>query len=95
MYEVVWDLSLFLSEAEYELQHWRALLGCAYLGVITMIMIIITTTATILLIIMIIKLEFEHHHWQASTSLEPHVRDLDSKEEVDSFQRACRNSKGW
>ena len=27
MYEVVWDLSLLLSEAEYELQHWRALLG--------------------------------------------------------------------
>ena len=53
-----------------------------------MIMIIITTTATISLIIMIIKLESERHHWQASTSLEAHVRDLDSKEEVDSFQRA-------
>ena len=60
-----------------------------------MIMIIITTTATIFLIIMIIKLESESHHWQASTSLEAHVPDLDSKEEVDSFQRACRNSNGW
>ena len=60
----------------------------AYLGVITMIMIIITTTATISLIIMIIKLECErHYYWQASTSLEAHVRGLDSKEEVDSFQR--------
>ena len=27
MYEVVGDLSLLLSEAEYELQHWLALLG--------------------------------------------------------------------
>ena len=55
------------------------------MGVITMIMIIITTTATISLIIMIIKLKSKRHHWQASTSLEAHVRDLDSKEEVDSF----------
>ena len=23
MYQVVWDLSLLLSDAEYELQHWR------------------------------------------------------------------------